>query len=268
MDYLLLLALAVGAYLYLRSTKSTTFTSKSAATTSKPASTSTTAKTAAVTSNENSYSFLSKLESKSIVVFYGSQTGTAEEYAGRLAKEATQYGLKSMVADLMDYDMDDLRHFPQDKLAIFCLATYGEGEPTDNARDFHEWLLSDDRLADVEQFTNNLHYVMFGLGNKTYEHFNVMARICDKRLLELGAKRVGLRGEGDDDGNLEEDFLNWKEGMWKEVCQFFGIDPNNIKHELVRSFALRELAQSTKEMSGKFYQGEIGAVQAWNGKQK
>ena len=29
----------------------------------------------------------------------------AEEYAGRIAKEARKYGLHAMVADLQDYDM-------------------------------------------------------------------------------------------------------------------------------------------------------------------
>ena len=66
-----------------------------------------------------------------------------------------------MVADLMDYDMDDLRYFPHDKLVVFTLATYGEGEPTDNARNFYEWLMSDDRLADKE-LLEGLHYVVFG----------------------------------------------------------------------------------------------------------
>ncbi len=28
----------------------------------------------------------------------------------------------------------------ENSLAIFCMATYGEGDPTDNAVDFHTWL--------------------------------------------------------------------------------------------------------------------------------
>ena len=32
-----------------------------------------------------------------VIVFYGSQTGTAEEFAGRIAKEASKYGLKVII---------------------------------------------------------------------------------------------------------------------------------------------------------------------------
>ena len=35
-----------------------------------------------------------KSSNRRMVVFYGSQTGTAEEFAGRLAKEGARYGCK------------------------------------------------------------------------------------------------------------------------------------------------------------------------------
>lgn len=40
---------------------------------------------------------------------------------------------------------------------------------------------------------------VFGLGNKTYEHYNKVAIYVDKRLEELGASRVYELGLGDDD---------------------------------------------------------------------
>lgn len=52
-------------------------------------------------------SFIKKLKSSGsrLVVFYGSQTGTAEEFAGRLAKEGLRYQMKGMVADPEECDM-------------------------------------------------------------------------------------------------------------------------------------------------------------------
>jgi len=64
---------------------------------------------------------------KNCVVFYGSQTGTAEDYASRLAKEGkSRFGLETMVADLEDYDFDNLGSLGEDRVAIFVLATYGK----------------------------------------------------------------------------------------------------------------------------------------------
>jgi hypothetical protein len=38
-------------------------------------------------------------------VFYGSQTGTAEEFANRLSKDAHRYGMRGMAADPEEYDL-------------------------------------------------------------------------------------------------------------------------------------------------------------------
>lgn len=44
-------------------------------------------------------------QGKNIIVFYGSQTGTGEEFANRLSKDAQRYGMKGMAADPEEYDM-------------------------------------------------------------------------------------------------------------------------------------------------------------------
>ncbi|OJD40667.1 nadph-cytochrome p450 reductase [Diplodia corticola] len=177
---------------------------------------------------------------KNCVVFYGSQTGTAEDYASRLAKEgASRFGLKTMVADLEDYDYENLDVFPDDKVAIFVLATYGEGEPTDNAVEFYEFITSEDstfseNAAAADGPLKNLKYVAFGLGNNTYEHYNSMVRNVDKALQKLGATRIGAAGEGDDGaGTMEEDFLAWKDPMWAALTEAMQLEEREAVYEPV-----------------------------------
>lgn len=159
---------------------------------------------------------------KRCIIFYGSETGTAEAYAKRIAIEGkTRFGLESMVADLGNYDFENLDQVPPEKIIMFVLATAGEGEPTSNAAEFYKALTSPDATFSEgnEPKLANLRYVIFGLGNHTYEHYNRVARCVDASLLRLSARRIGTRGEGDDGaGTLEEDFVEWKETMWTSLA--------------------------------------------------
>ncbi|KAI1503858.1 NADPH-cytochrome P450 reductase [Biscogniauxia marginata] len=194
---------------------------------------------------------------KNCVVFYGSQTGTAEDYASRLAKEGkSRFGLETMVADLEDYDYENLDAIPQDKIVMFVLATYGEGEPTDNAVDFYEFVTGEDvsfsNAADPP--LDNLNYVAFGLGNNTYEHYNSMVRNVNKALEKLGAHRIGEAGEGDDGaGTMEEDFLAWKDPMWAALAEKMGLEEREAVFEPVYGIVDRE--NLTKD-SPEVYLGE------------
>lgn len=44
-----------------------------------------------------------------------------------------------------------------------------------------------------------------------------MGKYVDKRMEELGATRVFELGMGDDDANMEDDFITWKDAMWPKV---------------------------------------------------
>lgn len=165
-------------------------------------------------------------QKKRLVIFYGSQTGTAEEYAIRIAKEAkSRYGLASLVCDPEEYDFENLDEIPENCAVIFVMATYGEGEPTDNAVQLMANLEdSDFQFKNGEHRLDGLKYVVFGLGNKTYEHYNLIARKVDAKLEEMGAIRLGPRGEGDDDKAMEEDYLEWKEKMWPELAKALNVE--------------------------------------------
>ncbi|XP_064461288.1 NADPH--cytochrome P450 reductase-like [Ornithodoros turicata] len=203
-------------------------------------------------------SFISKMKStgRNIVVFYGSQTGTAEEFAARLAKEANRFGLKAMVADPEECDMEDLVKLAEieNSIAVFCMATYGEGDPTDNAQDFYQW------LQDGSVELKGVNYAVFGLGNITYEHYNAMGKYVDKRLHGLGASRVYELGLGDDDANIEEDFVTWKEHFWNAVCENFhlemsGEDINLRQYQLIVHTDLPE---------EKIFHGEISRLNSYS----
>ncbi|XP_074869592.1 NADPH--cytochrome P450 reductase isoform X2 [Carettochelys insculpta] len=210
-----------------------------------------------VTTLARESSFVEKMKKtgRNIVVFYGSQTGTAEEFANRLSKDAHRYGMRGMAADPEEYDLSDLSRLSEieNSLAIFCMATYGEGDPTDNAQDFYDWLQEAD--ADL----TGLKFAVFGLGNKTYEHFNAMGKYVDKRLEQLGAQRIFELGMGDDDGNLEEDFIAWREQFWPAVCEHFGVEATG-EESSIRQY---ELVVHMDINMNKVYTGEMGRLKSY-----
>nr|UWK20233.1 cytochrome P450 reductase [Trichoderma calamagrostidis] len=208
--------------------------------------------------------FVQKMEEsgKNCIIFYGSQTGTAEDYASRLAKEGkSRFGLETMVADLEEYDFDILDTLPSDKVAFFVLATYGEGEPTDNAVEFFEFLNGEDATfsqASGDKPLENLNYVAFGLGNNTYEHYNSMVKDVDRLLTKYGGNRVGDAGEGDDGaGTMEEDFLAWKDPMWTALAAHMGLQEREAVYEPV--FGILDREELTSE-SPQVYLGEPNKI--------
>lgn len=172
------------------------------------------------------------------IIFFGSQTGTAENFASRFAKEAKKrYGLQSIVADLQGYDYQTLSLLPDGKTVVFVLSTYGEGEPTDNAVEFLEFVTAQTDTGCLD----NLNYAIFGLGNTTYEFFNAMARKVDKTLQSQGAVRIGSLGEGDDgEGTLEEDYLAWKEPVLAKIAEKLDLAKTDADKNFQPSFRVIE----------------------------
>jgi NADPH-ferrihemoprotein reductase len=177
-----------------------------------------------------------------IVVFWGSQSGTAERFASRLAKEIKQrYGKTALVADMSDYEPDSVTRVPDSKLAIFIMSTFGEGDPSDNVHEFWSWIESK-----RGQPLNQLRYMAFGLGNSNYKHYNAVIDHVVKRIEKLGAQALAPTGRADDVcGETEEHFLEWKENILTVLKHTFDLE----EHDLVYEPAIRVTENTTVDMS-------------------
>ncbi len=163
---------------------------------------------------------------KEYLIFYGSQTGTAEDYANKFAKELkSKFKLNVMVADLEDYDYESLNQL-KIPVSLF-IATYGEGDYPDSSLNFEEYLGS---LAEGD--LENISYTLFGLGNSTYEFYNAAAEKTNNSLKSAGASLIGEFGKGDDGaGTLDEDYLSWKENTLEILKDFLKLDEHEAKFE-------------------------------------
>lgn len=140
-----------------------------------------------------------------INIYYGSQQGTASKFAKILSDEGETYGFMPEVVDLTASGQGET--IEKGTVGIFCMATHGEGDPTDNAKAFVQWLT--DPKENHEQISG-FKFTVFGLGNTQYEHYNKIGRVVNKSLEDCGAIRIFKYGEGDDNQSLEEDFNDWK----------------------------------------------------------
>jgi sulfite reductase (NADPH) flavoprotein alpha-component len=142
-----------------------------------------------------------------LLILFGSQTGTAEGLARRVAKESQQRGFAPRVLALNEFEQADLA---QAGKALIISSTWGEGEPPDNAVNFWSWL-----KADTAPRLENLQFAVLGLGDKNYSDFCGASRKFDSRLDALGAKRLVDRGECDAD--YETSARTWIDTLWSKL---------------------------------------------------
>ena len=128
---------------------------------------------------------------KSVAILFGSQTGTAEGLAKKVAKQAEKAGFGPRVVDMAKHATVDLT---KEERLLIVTSTYGDGDPPDNAQAFWEFLKSDSAPA-----LGNLQYAVLALGDVNYPAFCKFGKDCDERLEKLGARRVHPRADCDVD---------------------------------------------------------------------
>ena len=82
-------------------------------------------------------------------LLYGTQTGTAERFCKHLCKELKgKYG-ESTLFEVLDMENYAPSRLQREKLLVLCAATYGDGEPTDNATEFLAWLVQEAQAVEA-----------------------------------------------------------------------------------------------------------------------
>ena len=136
-----------------------------------------------------------------LTIVYGSQTGNARRIAERLAADAEASGLP---VRLLRADAYPVRELKSERFLYLVLSTQGDGDPSDDARDLHDFILGA-RAPKLEQ----LHFAVLALGDSSYPLFCAVGRKIDERLAELGATRLLDRGDADLD--IDTIAVPWRE---------------------------------------------------------
>ena len=147
-------------------------------------------------------------------MLFGSNLGTAEEYAHRLAETAEINGFATTL-DALDNHVG-----PPPKaggLVVFC-ASYN-GAPPDNASKYVEWL----RVAPADAFAG-VRYVVFGCGNSEWTAtYQSVPRFIDERIATLGGVRIAARGEGNAREDLDGEYEAWFAALRPVAAQAFAL---------------------------------------------
>ena len=152
-----------------------------------------------------------------LLVLYGSNLGTAEEVARRIAESGEGNGFAVSVAPLDEY----AGRLPTEGAVLITTASYN-GTPPDNAGRFCDWL-RDGALA--PRALAGVRYAVFGCGNRDWAAtFQAVPRLIDTRLEAHGAQRLHPRGEGDARDDFDGQFEAWQEPLWGAVATALGVE--------------------------------------------
>lgn len=154
-----------------------------------------------------------------LLVLYGSQTGTAQDTAQRIVRQAKRRRLQVRAMPLDNYTVANLI---SETIVVFVCATTGQGDPPDNMKNFWRFIF---RKSLPAGSLCQLDCVVLGLGDSSYPKFNFVAKKLHKRLQQLGATMLLPVGLADDQHDLGSDAVidPWLALFWQK---FFSLYPS------------------------------------------
>src|SRR5262249_12787044 len=150
-----------------------------------------------------------------LLVLYGSNLGTAEDLATRVADLAGVNGFATRLAPLDDF----AGKLPGEGGVIIFCASYN-GAPPDNATEFVKWLRGDMAKGALAR----VRYAVFGCGNSDWTAtYQSIPRMIDERLAGFGARSLYARGEGDARSDLDGQYESWFAKLAPAAVKEFGL---------------------------------------------
>jgi len=149
--------------------------------------------------------FNTPITKKELSIIVGSKSGNGKKIAQRIKETFESSPFSIQIKDMNDYVPTDIQ---KEKNAIIIISTHGEGEPPIQAEEFYQFIHGT-RIKKLEQ----LNFCVIALGDKTYNKFCQTGKDLDKRLEELGAKRIQTRIDCDVD--FDDTVTEWIDAFSK-----------------------------------------------------
>lgn len=141
---------------------------------------------------------------KPIQILYGTNTGTCQSFAQKVAAQLSRAGWTPSVHD-MDFGVNKIVK----GIPLVVITSSYEGQPPDNANLFVAWL---ENMTDKHAF-DGVQYAVFGCGHSDWaQTFQRIPILVDNALASCGATRLTERGFSDaSKGDIATPFEEWME---------------------------------------------------------
>lgn len=117
---------------------------------------------------------------KPALVLYASQTGNAQSVAENLHQSLANNSVEAVLKSTLDIKIKELKDY---SAILITASTHGEGEPPDDAIEFHEAIFGKKRPK-----LDGVKHAVLGLGDSSYEFFCQTAKDFDKALADGGSE--------------------------------------------------------------------------------
>tara|TARA_B100000700_G_scaffold39492_2_gene39747 strand:+ start:636 stop:2807 length:2172 start_codon:yes stop_codon:yes gene_type:complete len=180
-----------------------------------------------------------------LAIFFGSQTGNAEELAGNTAKMAKKAGFVPKVIDMDGFSPANFADF---KRILIITSTWGEGDMPDNAEDL--WIATNEANPNLA----GVSFSVCAIGDTSYDEFCKAGIDWDEKFSSLGATRahpIQLC-----DVEYEPEWSKWANAVIPVMASIDGGESIVSEQEVVESTA--DTAPTKVEVSADA--GELGVI--------